>query len=121
MSATLPPTEDQISAIVSDYVDEARRDYVGLWQISIRVRRDFNTKSEAENKKTALKIVDKMLQNGLEAVTLASSRPGAFDGKTKKPPRFFRAYQMSGIASVGRRAWAKLFGSTTLTPTSVIN
>ena len=84
MSATLPPTEDQISAIVSDYVDEARRDYVGLWQISIRVRRDFNTKSEAENKKIVLKIVDKMLQNGLEAVTLVSSGPGCIRWKDQE-------------------------------------
>lgn len=68
--------QDKIDAIVRDYVKAAGSDYIGLWQIVIRVRHDFGLSDRSEIRKLVMKIVEGMLSAGLEAVTLESSGPG---------------------------------------------
>jgi hypothetical protein len=67
---------NKVNSIVEDYVKEAKSDYVGLWQIFIRVRHDFKLSNKNEIQEIVMKIVRGMLSAGLEAVTLESSGPG---------------------------------------------
>jgi len=69
-------TQEKIDEIVADYVEAARFDYVGLWQIVIRVRHDFGLSDHNENRKMVMQIIKGMLSAGLEAVTLGSVGPG---------------------------------------------
>jgi len=66
---------DKISEIVSGYVEEANVDYVGLWQIIVRVRREFGIVDQMQLKKVVLQIVKGLLAAGLEAITLRSTAP----------------------------------------------
>jgi hypothetical protein len=68
--------QDQIDEIVGDYVKAASSDYVGLWQIVIRVRHDFGLSDHTENRKIVMRIIKGMLSAGLEAVTLGPVGPG---------------------------------------------
>jgi hypothetical protein len=75
-SSDANPTKAQISAIVDDYVREAVSDYVGLWQICIRVRNDFKIEDKDQIRHITLNIIEEMLDRGLEAVNLASAGSG---------------------------------------------
>ncbi len=75
-SSDATPTKAQIAAIADDYAREAISDYVGLWQICIRVRHDFKTEDKDQIKHITLDIIEEMLNRGLEAVSLASSGSG---------------------------------------------
>jgi hypothetical protein len=44
-------TQNALDEIITDYVREARFEYVGLWQIISRVRRDLRLLDRDENKK----------------------------------------------------------------------
>jgi hypothetical protein len=68
--------QEKIDEIVSDYVKAVSADYVGLWQIVIRVRHDFGLSDAAENRKIVMQIIERMLSAGLEAVTLGPDGPG---------------------------------------------
>jgi hypothetical protein len=67
--------QDQIDEIVGGYVKAVSSDYVGLWQIVIRVRHDFGISDHTENRKTVMRIIKGMLSAGLEAVTLGTVGP----------------------------------------------
>jgi hypothetical protein len=66
---------DKLSEIVQGYVEEAEIDYVGLWQIIIRVRYDLGIVDQTELRKIVLQIVRELLAAGLEAVTLRDIAP----------------------------------------------
>jgi len=68
--------QKQIDEIVDGYANEARSDYVGLWQIVIRVRHDTGISERSGNRAIVMEIIRGMLSAGLEAVTLGSSGPG---------------------------------------------
>lgn len=56
---------DQLDAIVDDYVRHVRVDYVGLWQISSRVREDLRLHDDHEVRKKTLLVVRRLLEHGL--------------------------------------------------------
>jgi hypothetical protein len=66
---------DKIDEIVEGYVEETNVDYVGLWQIISRVRRDLRKVEHAQLKKAVLQIVRGLLSAGLEAITLRANDP----------------------------------------------
>jgi hypothetical protein len=68
--------QEKIAEMVRDYVQAAKADYVGLWQIAIRVRHDFGISNRAEIRRRVMQIVEDMLSAGVEAVTLKSAGPG---------------------------------------------
>ncbi len=68
--------QQKIAKIVQDYIQAAKTDYVGLWQIVIKVRHDFSISNRAEVRRLVMQIVEGMLSDGLEAVTLKSVGPG---------------------------------------------
>jgi hypothetical protein len=65
----------KISEIVQGYVEETNIDYVGLWQIILRVRHELGVFEREELKKIVLQIVRELLAAGLEAVTLSAAAP----------------------------------------------
>jgi hypothetical protein len=65
--------QKKLDEIVADYVDVARTDYVGLWQIVIRVRHDFGLSDHEEIRKLVMQIIKGMLLSGLEPVAFDSS------------------------------------------------
>jgi hypothetical protein len=65
----------KISEIVQGYVEETNIDYVGLWQIILRVRHDFGVFEREKLKKIVFQIVRELLTAGLEAVTLCAAAP----------------------------------------------
>ena len=66
---------DQLDEIAQGYVEEINKDYVGLWQIVLRVRRELGIVERAQLKNVVQKIVRKMLDAGLEPVALSISDP----------------------------------------------
>jgi hypothetical protein len=74
---------EKIDQIVGDYVKAAGSDYVGLWQIVIRVRHDFGLSDHTENKTIVMQIIKGMLSAGLEAVTLGPAGPGCIPWKNQ--------------------------------------
>ena len=68
--------QEKINEMVGDYAEAASFDYIGLWQIVIRVRHDFGVSDKSEIRTIVMQIVKGMLSAGLEAVTLESSGPG---------------------------------------------
>ncbi len=66
----------KLEEIAKGYVGEALLDYVGLWQIVIRVRHELGISDPADMKAIVLQVVEIMLSNGLEAVALGSSDSG---------------------------------------------
>jgi len=67
--------KDRTSGMVQGYVEETNVDYVGLWQIVIRVRHQLGIVERTELKKFVLQIVRELLAAGLEAVTLRAAAP----------------------------------------------
>lgn len=78
------PDHKKIAEIVSGYVEEAKSDYVGLWQICTRVRKEFNPQSPYKIKNIVLHTIREMLASGLVAVDLASSGSGCTPWKEKR-------------------------------------
>jgi hypothetical protein len=72
----MPVTNGKLDEIAKSYVDEAEIDYVGLWQICIRVRVEFSSSDPREQREIVMQIIRRMLASGLKAVTLHSSGPG---------------------------------------------
>ncbi|HZP86041.1 MAG TPA: hypothetical protein VFB54_04415 [Burkholderiales bacterium] len=66
----------KIDEIAEGYVNEAKTDYVGLWQICIRVRKEFNSTNPQQLRELVFQVIRRMLASGLQAVTLHSSGPG---------------------------------------------
>jgi len=66
---------DRITEIVNGYVEETNVDYVGLWQIIIRVRHEFGIVEQMKLKKIVLQIIRELLAAGLEAITLRAAAP----------------------------------------------
>jgi len=66
---------DKISEIAQGYVEETNVDYVGLWQIIIRVRHELEIVERVAVKKAVLMIIRELLAAGLEAVTLRPRAP----------------------------------------------
>ena len=65
----------KIDDIVRGYVDETNVDYVGLWQIVIRVRHELGISERTILKKVVLQIVRGLLAAGLEAVMVRATVP----------------------------------------------
>lgn len=57
-----------INAIVPDIVQQAKSDYVGLWQIVSELREVHGVTSEAERRRLTLQVVDRLLKGGVEVV-----------------------------------------------------
>ena len=85
MSMTLPPNDEQIAILVRDYVQAAKSDYVGLWQICVRVRHDLKIENAEQLRRTVLKVAEGLLARGLEAVDLASSGSGCVRWADQRP------------------------------------
>ena len=78
-------TNGKFDEIAEDYVNEAKADYVGLWQICIRVRKEFSSPNPGQQREIVFQIIRRMLASGLEAVTLHSSGPGCTPWKEQEP------------------------------------
>jgi hypothetical protein len=101
---------EKLDDIAQCYVREALSDYVGLWQIIIRVRHDLGISNSTEIKAAVLQIVERMLSNGLEAVALASSGPGCIPWGNQDPNYVLNRIstewdELGHDPSVGEIAW----------------
>jgi hypothetical protein len=56
---------EQISKIAEDCVRESAEDYVGLWQIATRIRREFGSLNNKQVKRRSLDVVRRILELGL--------------------------------------------------------
>jgi len=57
---------DMINKIAEDFIRESKRDYIGLYQISSAVRRDFDIANENQRvKQLSLAVVRLILDRGL--------------------------------------------------------
>ena len=72
----MAPDHKEISALVTGYVEEGKSDYVGLWQICSKVKKEFHPEDPVQLKNIVLQTVREMLASGLVAVDLASSGSG---------------------------------------------
>lgn len=80
----MAPDHKKISAIAAGYVEEAKSDYVGLWQICSRVKKELNPPDSEQLKEIVLQTVSQMLDFGLVAVDLASSGSGCTPWKEQR-------------------------------------
>lgn len=62
--------EERIEEIARDYSRVVEADYIGLWQIVIRVRHELGVIDRKSNKEAVLSVVRQMLSIGFDAVTL---------------------------------------------------
>jgi hypothetical protein len=100
----------RIEEIVNGYVNGARHDYIGLWQIVVRVRHDFGLSDSLEIRRVALEIVSRLLSKGIEAVTLASSGAGCVLWENQDPTYIIRRIsseweELGHDPSVGDIVW----------------
>jgi hypothetical protein len=110
MSTSIPPTSDQVATVVKDYAQAAKSDYVGLWQICIRVRHDFPGGDSEQLRRAVLKVVEGLLAGGLEAVDLASSGSGCVPWQDQRAASVLSRIsskwnELGRDPSVGEIAW----------------
>ena len=75
----------EIDEIVHDFVNEARLDYVGFWEITGRVQHRFKLSDRSKVREAVMQIVSGLLSAGLEAVDLASSGAGCIRWENQAP------------------------------------
>ncbi len=66
---------ENFNEIIESYVEETAVDYVGLWQIIMRVRYKFRIVEHTQLKKAVLQIIRGLLSAGLEAIILRTQKP----------------------------------------------
>ena len=64
----------ELEQIVKDFVLEASEDNVGLWRIVNAVRHEFGEADEARVQAISLKVVEELLNHGLEVVDYYQGR-----------------------------------------------
>jgi len=67
---------DMLDKTCIDLLREADHDYVGLWEVINAVERDFKPTSVDEKRSLTMRIVQRLLASGLEAVELRSGGSG---------------------------------------------
>jgi hypothetical protein len=71
--------------IVEDIRSEARQDYVGLWEVCIKVRSRLHPDGPTGLKDLVLAIVRRLLSDGLQAVTLIPPGSGCVPWASQDP------------------------------------
>lgn len=64
--------QKKINEIVDGLVEESRIDYIGLWQIVNRARRNFGLSNRDEIRNMTMEIIQKMLLRGFKAIEFAA-------------------------------------------------
>ena len=86
------PTE--FESIIQDIRAGAKQDYVGLWELCIKVRSRLHPEGSVALKDLVLAIVRRLLDGGLQAVELTPSGSGCTPWAIQDP-----AYVIDRIAS----------------------
>lgn len=64
----------ELGQIVENFILEASEDYVGLWRIVNAVRHELGEADEAQIRSTSLKIVEELLNRGVEVIDYYQGR-----------------------------------------------
>jgi hypothetical protein len=102
--------DDKISEFVAGFLDEARVDYIGLWQVVGRVRRELKPRNIEQMKEFVLETVRRMLSWGFIAVDLASSGPGCNPWAVQEADEIIRRISaewdvLGRVPTIGDIAW----------------
>ncbi len=94
---------EKIAEIAESCVQEAADDYVGLWQIATRVRREFEPSTNEQIKRHSLDVVHLIMQQGLHPGDYVRTGFSFWD----------RAASASNLARIDRE-WDPVRGDPTL-------